>query len=404
MRTLGRLGIDVYGLHRHDQAPALRSRYCRRGLIWDLDARPPAQSVDFLLNFAHRIGGRLILMPTNDETALFVAENGDRLKERYIFPDNRAELVRGLNNKRSMQFLAANAGIPTAHTVFPTCRDEVVEFARTAAFPVMLKGSDGIALSRRAGKKMVIVRDQRELLENYDRMEDASSPDLMLQEFIPGGDDSVWMFNGYFNGRSECRVAFTGKKIHQNPVYTGLTSLGICLPNETVEAQTIQFMRAIGYQGILDIGYRYDPRDGQYKVLDVNPRIGATFRLFVGDNGLDVARALYLDMTGQPVPATRLVPGRKWLVEDLDFISCLHYYRDGVLGFGEWLKGYRGVRETAWYAADDRRPFWKVLREFAKKPFRKTLKFAGLAQNRQAHERRAATEERSEYDGRQTAA
>ena len=31
-------------------------------------------------------------------------------------------------------------------------------------------------------------------------------------------------------------------------------------------------------------------------------RLGQTFRLFVGENGLDVLRALYLDLTGQPVP------------------------------------------------------------------------------------------------------
>ena len=72
-------------------------------------------------------------------------------------------------------------------------------------------------------------------------------------------------------------------------------------------------MKAIGYQGILDIGYRYDRRDGQYKVLDVNPRIGCTFRLFAATNGMDVARALYLDMTGQ-TGASR--PGCRWTQMD----------------------------------------------------------------------------------------
>jgi D-aspartate ligase len=47
-------------------------------------------------------------------------------------------------------------------------------------------------------------------------------------------------------------------------------------------------MQEIGYSGIVDIGYRYDRRDGEYKLLDVNPRVGATFRLFVDSNGMDV--------------------------------------------------------------------------------------------------------------------
>src|SRR6266576_3219412 len=92
--------------------------------------------------------------------------------------------------------------------------------------------------------------------------------------------------------RSECLVSFTGKKIRQYPVFHGSTSLGICVENETVRKTTTEFMKKLGYKGILDVGYRYDARDGQYKLLDVNPRIGSTFRLFVAENGMDVARAM----------------------------------------------------------------------------------------------------------------
>src|SRR5216683_4807846 len=120
--------------------------------------------------------------------------------------------------------------------------------------------------------------------------------------------DTGWIFNGYFNRKSECLIGFTGKKIRQCPVHTGSTSLGICLANEEVENTTKRFMKSIGYRGILDIGYRYDARDGTFKVLDVNPRIGATFRLFVDANGMDVVRALYLDLTEQPVPSGTTLP------------------------------------------------------------------------------------------------
>jgi predicted ATP-grasp superfamily ATP-dependent carboligase len=175
----------------------------------------------------------------------------------------------------------------------------------------------------------------------------------MLQEYIPGGDDTIWMFNGYFNANSECMVGFTGKKIRQSPVYSGSTTLGVCLRNDMVDDLSRSFMKSVGYRGILDVGYRYDARDGQFKVLDVNPRIGATFRLFVGDNGLDVARAFYLDMTGQPVPASRPCEGRKWLVEDRDFASSLRYWRDGNLTFGRWLTSFGEVREAAYVTGDD---------------------------------------------------
>ena len=131
--------------------------------------------------------------------------------------------------------------------------------------------------------------------------------------------------------------SITGKKIHQTPVYTGMTALGVCLPNPAIESATQTLVRAVGYKGILDIGYRYDPRDGQYKLLDVNPRLGATFRLFVGHNGMDVTRAQYLHFTGQPVPVSRICTGRKWILEDADLVSCIQYYQDGALTLRQWL-------------------------------------------------------------------
>ncbi|MDP2736014.1 MAG: hypothetical protein Q8P12_07465 [bacterium] len=71
------------------------------------------------------------------------------------------------------------------------------------------------------------------------------------------------------------------------------------------------FAKAIGYRGVLDIGFRFDHRDGLHKLLDVNPRIGSLFRLFTSDNGMDVVRALYLDLTVQPVIAGQALGGRR---------------------------------------------------------------------------------------------
>ncbi|HET7227057.1 MAG TPA: hypothetical protein VFJ55_00325 [Chthoniobacterales bacterium] len=114
-------------------------------------------------------------------------------------------------------------------------------------------------------------------------------PGLILQEYIAGGDATVWMFNGYFNEESECLFGATGRKLRQFPAHRGSTSQGISEKNEAVEAQTARLMKAVRYRGPLDMGYRFDARDGQYKLLDVNRGIGSTFRLFAAENGLDVS-------------------------------------------------------------------------------------------------------------------
>jgi len=356
-RTLGRLGVPVYNVAPDAFTPALSSRYCQKRLIWDIDNVSAEESVQYLLGIAHDIGRRpLLIASADDSAAVFVAHNAEKLRRGFTFPQQSSELVDLLSNKKQMYYLARKFNVATAETAFPQSRGDVLNFLKTAGFPIMLKGIDGTRLKKRTGIKMLVVHNERELLESYDSMEDPRDPNLMLQEYIPGGDDTVWMFNGYFNERSECLVSFTGKKIRQSPVYTGSTSLGICLKNEIVEKTTKEFMKALGYKGVLDIGYRYDARDGSYKLLDVNPRIGATFRLFVAENGMDVVRALYLDLTGQSVTPAPTRQGRKWIVEDRDLASCLCYRRDGKLSLREWLRSLRGIEEAAFFSLDDPLP------------------------------------------------
>jgi len=253
-----------------------------------------------------------------------------------------------------MQELARRSGVPTAQSVVPRSKDDVARFLDTAVFPVMVKATDGERLRLRLGATKFIIQSSRDLLELYARAEDREEPNLLIQEFIPGED---WMFEGYFDQNSRCLFGVTGKKIRRFPVNTGVTSLGVCLRNETVERTTAEFMQAIGYQGILDIGYRYDLRDGRYKVLDVNPRIGCTFRLFTAVNDMDVARALYWHLTGQGVFTSQAAEGRKWIVEDFDLISAFRSWRAGTLTFTDWVKSFRGIQEAACFAFDDPLPF-----------------------------------------------
>jgi D-aspartate ligase len=76
-----------------------------------------------------------------------------------------------------------------------------------------------------------------------------------------------------------------------------MTTLGRSITNDVLLHHAQTLLKAISYAGIMDLDFRFDERDRQYKLLDFNPRIGAQFRVFVDDNGLDVARALYCDFS-----------------------------------------------------------------------------------------------------------
>ena len=361
-RYLGTLGVDVFGVDPDPRAPASLSRFLEGRLSSDLDPRNPERFREQLLAFGSTLGRRAILIPTTDHTAQFVADHADALAARYDFPRNDPDLVASLVSKQGMFEIARRCGVPTPATLFPRSAQDVEAFLDRVAFPLMLKGIDGARLQERTGTKMMVVRSATELMRAYAELDDPADPNLMLQEFIPGDDDQVFIFNGYFDAASRCLAGFTGHKIRQFPVHVGCASLGVCTSVPDVATMTTEFMARIGYRGVLDIGYRLDARDGLYKVLDVNPRVGQAYRLFVARNGLDSVRCLYLDLTGQPIPECVPREGRRWVIEDMDLISAHRYRQEKTLTLPAWIASFRRVEEFAWFHWRDPRPFFSMSR------------------------------------------
>lgn len=131
--------------------------------------------------------------------------------------------------------------------------------------------------------------------------------------------------------------------------------------------------RAVGYRGILDACFLYDRRTNSWQLLDVNPRPGANFRLFVDRNHLDVVRALYLDLTNQSIPTTDPVWGRQWMVEDKDFDSVRQYASNGSLKFGAWFKSLCVASERGYIDFDDLRPSIVFATAFARRALRSAV-------------------------------
>jgi len=118
----------------------------------------------------------------------------------------------------------------------------------------------------------------------------------------------------------------------------------------------------VGYCGIADLDFRYDRRDGRYKLVDFNPRVGAQFRLFENAAGVDVVRAMHLDLTGRRVPQAVAPSGRRILVENVDLTARLS------ARLSRRPSGYRVPvpsgpvhTELAWLAADDPLPVAAML-------------------------------------------
>jgi predicted ATP-grasp superfamily ATP-dependent carboligase len=354
IRSLGRLGVPVYGVHEDRWAPAAGSRYLRGRMFWRPSPDHAERTLAGLARLATLIGRPAVLIPTDDAGAIFLAEHADQLRGPFLFASPPPSLPRRLAGKYSLYQLCRELGLPVPLTALVGSPGQAAAFAAGAGFPLVAKLTTpwtGSGL-----RSTTIVTGQAQLAELVAACERAGTG-LMLQEHIPGGPGADWFFHGYCDAGSAARAAFTGVKDRSYPAHAGLTSLGRAARNDSLRAEITALLALLRYRGIADLDLRRDARTGHYKLLDFNPRLGAQFRLFRDPDGVDVVVAAYLDLTGQPVTAAEPVAGRRFLVENYDPIGALAYWRRGELSPRAWLDSVRAVDETAWFARDDLRPF-----------------------------------------------
>ena len=356
IRSLGQMGVPVYAVVEDRFTPAAMSRYLTDAFVWGTQGLGEKSLLSGLGAIRQRLGRTAILIPTDDLAAAFIAEHAEALENWFLFPSLPKELPRRLSNKKHLYFLCKKIGVPCPDAVFPSSFDDVYDFAERATFPVVVKAAEAHRLPHGA-RSTTSVKSRRELVDLYRQAENQECPNLILQEYIPESYAEDWIVHGYCNPRTGCFIAFTGRKLRSFPAFAGLTTLGESVANELLIQQTKAMLRAIGYAGIVDIDCRLDRRDGQYKLLDFNPRIGSNFRMFQDCAGVDVVRWLHLDLTGRRVETLPAVEGRMFIVEPYDFFASLNYMRHGGLTVREWWKSLQGKREIAWFKWQDPVPF-----------------------------------------------
>jgi predicted ATP-grasp superfamily ATP-dependent carboligase len=375
-RSLGRLGVPVHTLYRDRRTPASRSRYAAGNHWIDAGVEEPDRVLEALSRLS-RVVGEAVLIPIDDVAASFVDRHRLALGSGFRIPEQPSGLAEQLSDKRLLTELCARTGTPAPEARFPTTKQQFLQGASELGYPVVVKSMDPVLLRARPNAASVAIAEDSATAERvYDTMEDPARPNLMLQRFIPGGARSVWMFNGYFDADARCRFGLTGRKIRQSPPETGATSLGVCVDNPAVREMAIRFLEQIGYRGIVDMGFRYDRRDGTYRLLDVNPRIGSSFRLFVDGDGNDVVRVLYRDLAGSPPHPAGTRISRRWMVENQDLATATKLMWRRRLGVAAWIRSLRDVDELAWFAADDPAPFGAMIAGTARDLVQRTLRRA----------------------------
>jgi predicted ATP-grasp superfamily ATP-dependent carboligase len=353
VRTLGRMGVPVYAMVEDRFTPVATSRYLTgRFVRTSSGLEDPAHLVELLLDLGRSIGRPAIAVPTDDEAAVLLAEHADELTACFLLPRVSPGLPRRLASKDTLHELCRRNGVPTPRIAVPANVQELLAAGRSLGYPVVIKNREPFARLRApaAGTSTVISNE----VELRERFPSEPLPSLLLQEYVPREEAEDWITHLYCGAGGEAQVVFTGLKLRSWPPYAGFTTRADARPNPRLARQATEFCRTIKYGGIADLDWRFDRRDGQYKLLDFNPRRGAQFRLFETVGGVDVVRALYLDLTGRPVPRERQNYARQFAAGHLDLPSAV------ISGFRERRLPSRtapnGTVERAWLSIDDPTP------------------------------------------------
>jgi predicted ATP-grasp superfamily ATP-dependent carboligase len=272
-----------------------------------------------------------------------------------LVPAVTSQLERQLTNKHDLFLHCVRTDTPCAETATPRSLEEAERFAQRMGFPIVVKAAETYRVPRGA-RSVTVVRTRDELVSSFQRLSLTGEPNVIVQEYLPPESAEDWVAHGYVNPNSGSAVYFTGIKLRSYPAFAGPTTLGLAVPNEALASQTARLLTAIGYAGVFDLDYRLDRRSGKYKLLDFNPRVGANFRMFEDVSGIDVVRAMHLDMSGQVVRGG-VERQRTFWVEPYDLLAAFGYLRARQLTLREWRESLRGVRESAWLQHDDMLPF-----------------------------------------------
>ncbi|KPI10799.1 ATP-grasp domain-containing protein [Streptomyces mirabilis] len=364
IRSLGRLGIPMYAITEDRYTPAAASRYLRRAFVWPTTGtEEPERLVEGLLRIGARIGRPTVLVPTDEEAAVLIAEHQEELGERFLFPRVDAKLPRRLASKQGLHELCVEHGIPSPAAAFPQSYEEIVAFAESARFPIVAKNREAFVRRSQPAVNGTTRIATREGLLSLAR-DWGDQPGVILQEYLPREEAEDWIVHAYFDADSTPLAMFTGVKVRSWPPHAGMTANAYVVDNPELADLAARFIKQIGFSGVIDLDLRFDRRDGQYKLLDFNPRMGAQFRLFENESGIDVVRAMHLDLTGRAVPEGEQRAGHRYIVENIDLPALLAYRRSGYTT--PHAPARASGTELAWLAGDDLRPFFTMLARFVR--------------------------------------
>jgi predicted ATP-grasp superfamily ATP-dependent carboligase len=290
IRSLGRAGVRVLAVDHRPSALGFRSKYGERMLSPD-----PFTDEHRFVNFVRALG-EVVVFPTHDDSLNAIARYADDLGVLTPFPD--WSVLERVQSKRAQLDGAAAAGldIPTPDP---------------GTFPVVVKPDRSVEFKRRYRRQAFRCETQAELDDALAKTEEFGP---IVQELVPGGDDTLYTVGSYLDADGRALGIFCGRKLRQTPPGIGTCRVGEALwVPEAVDA-ALTLLRAVGYRGVSQVEFKRDPRDGRFKLMEINARLWQWHGLATAC-GVDLPLIAYRDLTGVAQPDVRMNGhGKRWAI------------------------------------------------------------------------------------------
>lgn len=355
-RSLGSKGITVYALDTPAKLAVGSTKYaiCRPCPDPYL---APDDLLQLLLNLARQLGDKPVLFGLSDDFVEFISLHRDQLAEAYRFLLPPHPIIQKLQDKRETYCLAMAHGIPTPKTWRIHEDDSLWNTAWELPYPCLLKPARSARFRRKINRKAVTVKTPKEMVAAYRRLRHAGP--LMIQELIPGGDDQIYQIGLMMDEQGRPWGRFMGRKLLQYPPHFGSGALVVAETNPTVLELANKAAAALGLYGLFNLEFKRDPRDGSFKLMEIDPRLWLWHGLSE-PAGIDLAYVYYSYLVQRPISRLQQRDGIKWVHEVRALSSAWHYYRSGYYSVPQLYSYFQGRKHLALFRWDDPMPLVKT--------------------------------------------
>ena len=347
-RSLGRAGIPVTGIAWNPHDFGLKSRYLsKRHLV-----RPDSEAV---LDAVRAEDERPVFFPERDEHVEWALNHWDEVRELADLPlPDDPEAVRRLRRKDVLPQVAAEAEVPSPGTVLADGDESVREAGLRP--PIVVKAVEGQEFALAFGRKAFVAQSIDEALRLAQTAREQGFHTI-IQEVVPDSHEKIYSLLTYVARDGRALLTVVGRKVRQGPLRFGTSAVFEVDYEPRVLDQGLRLLRAAGYTGIAHVEFALDPRDGEFRVLEVNTRL-PVWAALAANRHLDLPRLAYDDLSGREVaPLPTFRDNLSWVYLAKDVHVSFQMARRRELGPRQFLAGYlRRPKARAVFARDDPLP------------------------------------------------